>query len=189
MIETGFDPYIFTLSLLVDKSTTRFTPTIAKGRRHSAPAARAGLSVNNAVSKNASKGITRSKAKEPMSEPEQNRSENSSHPKSILKRESQGKSALSHSRRVRFPSPDIDLAIKQRARRSSANRNLQPFNWMAKRPRKKARIVDIDRLLNEDVVADDDWDIIDAEDTSENNLEEAEDRGENAQSTIILKEK
>jgi hypothetical protein len=70
MIETGFDPYIFTLSLLVDKSTTRFTPTIAKGRRHSAPAARAGLSVNNAVSKNASKGITRSKAKEPMSEPE-----------------------------------------------------------------------------------------------------------------------
>jgi hypothetical protein len=60
---------------------------------------------------------------------------------------------------------------------------------MAKRPRKKARIVDIDRLLNEDVVADDDWDIIDAEDTSENNLEEAEDRGENAQSTIILKEK
>ncbi|KAJ2963582.1 hypothetical protein NQZ79_g1420 [Umbelopsis isabellina] len=170
-------------------STTRFTPTIVKGRRHSAPAARAGLSVSTVDIKNESKVIARPKVKESISEPEQKQSESSSHPKSILKRESQGKSALSHSRRVRFPSPDTDLSIvKQKTRRTSANRNLQPFNWMAKRPKRKARIVDIDRLLEESAAGDDDWDTIDIEDTSSNNLKEIENRGESADSSITLKE-
>ncbi|KAG2175728.1 hypothetical protein INT43_001375 [Umbelopsis isabellina] len=190
----------------VNKSTTRFTPTIVKGRRHSAPAARAELSVNAVDIKNESRAIVRPKVKESISEPEHlctcnlthlwqyllgtgNHSGSSSHPKSILKRESQGKPALSHSRRVRFPSPDIDLSIvKQKTRRTSANRNLQPFNWMAKRPKRKARKVDIDRLLEEDVAGDDDWDIIDIEDTSDHSLKEIRNREKGVDSTITLKE-
>lgn len=120
----------------------------------------------------------------------ENHSGSSSHLKSILKRESQGKPALSHSRRVRFPSPDINMSIvKQKTRRTTANRNLQPFNWMAKRPKRKARKVDIDRLLEEDVVGDDDWDIIDIEDTSHHSLEEIRSREKSADSSITLKEK
>lgn len=62
--------YIFCYRLYIDKSTTRFTPTIVKGRRHSAPAARAGLSVHTVDIKNESKAVARPKVKESLSEPE-----------------------------------------------------------------------------------------------------------------------
>ncbi|KAI8575378.1 hypothetical protein K450DRAFT_262142 [Umbelopsis ramanniana AG] len=148
----------------VNKNTTRFTPSVAKGRRHSAPAARAKLSnTNNDLStKKGKKGNERKQELETMSEPEfdspkvaqaSNVGNGSlSFPKPILKRTVQGQpSAQPHSRKVRFPSPDIEVVIaKQKARRKTGKYQAQPFGWMAKRPRRKARQVDIDRLLEED---------------------------------------
>ncbi|KAI9290172.1 hypothetical protein BC943DRAFT_313422, partial [Umbelopsis sp. AD052] len=148
----------------VNKNTTRFTPSVAKGRRHSAPAARAKLPNNNNDAKKGKKGNERKQELEIMSEPELDlpkivqasnvHNDSLSFPKPILKRTVQGQSsAQPHSRKVRFPSPDIEAVMaKQKARRKPGKYQAQPFGWMSKRPRRKARQVDIDRLLEEDSV-------------------------------------
>jgi hypothetical protein len=111
-----------------------------------------------------------------------------SFPKPILKRTVQGQpSERSHSRKVRFPSPDIEMAIaKQKARRKTGKYHAQPFGWMAKRPRRKARQVDIDRLLEEDGTEElwDDLDMIG--ERSEHDQSETKAAGEEA---VILTEK
>jgi hypothetical protein len=68
----AYDDIQFFIRLLVDKNTTRFTPSVAKGRRHSAPAARAKLSNNNndLSTKKGKKGNERKQELEIMSEPE-----------------------------------------------------------------------------------------------------------------------
>jgi hypothetical protein len=57
---------------VIDKSTARFAPSVAKGRRHSAPAVGAKASTNNndLSTKKEKKGNERKKDLETMSEPE-----------------------------------------------------------------------------------------------------------------------
>ncbi|CAO3663408.1 unnamed protein product [Umbelopsis vinacea] len=96
------------------------------------------------------------------------RKDSASFPKPILKRTVQGQSSISHSRKVRFPSPDIEAAsAKRKTSRVGRRHNPQPFQWMAKRPRKKARVVDIDRLLEEEEGAEELWDDVEMIDNPE----------------------
>lgn len=117
------------------------------------------------------------------------RKDSASFPKPILKRTVQGQSSISHSRKVRFPSPDIEAAsAKRRTSRVGGRHNPQPFQWMAKRPRKKARVVDIDRLLEEEEGVEEIWDDVEMIDNPEGRQHDK--RKEIAEEpSIILQEK
>jgi hypothetical protein len=78
------------------------------------------------------------------------------------------------------------VVAKQKARRKTGKYQAQPFGWMAKRPRRKARQVDIDRLLEEDST-EELWEDLDmAGERPEDGQSETKEAGEEA---VILTEK
>lgn len=78
------------------------------------------------------------------------------------------------------------VIAKQKARRKTGKYQAQPFGWMSKRPRRKARQVDIDRLLEEDGT-EELWEDLDmVGERSEHDQSETKEAGEEA---VILTEK
>lgn len=116
------------------------------------------------------------------------RKDSLSHPKPILKRPVQGQSTIPHSRKVRFPSPDIEAVAKRKSSRMARKHNAQPFQWMAKRPKRKARIVDIDRLLEEEG-SEELWDDVQIIDNADSTSVDEQKKDHEAEPNIILQEK